>query len=70
MDIPWQSLKAETLCAVIKEFVTRDGTDYGQSEASFDTKITDVYRLLKDKKARVVFDVESETCDIREVKGE
>lgn len=66
MNIPWQELKPETLRALIEEFVSREGTDYGHQEASFETKVGHVERLLKDGKARVVFDPETESCDIRE----
>ena len=66
MDIPWQTLRPETLRAVIEEFISRGGTDYGLREASFDSKVAEVYRLLRGKKARVVFDLETESCDIRE----
>ena len=66
MEIPWQNLQPETLKAVIEEFVSRDGTDYGLREVSVDSKIADVYRLLREGKARIVFDPETESCDIRE----
>lgn len=69
MDIPWQSLKPETLRAVIEEFITREGTDYGANEASHETKVQQVRKLLQSGKAKLVFDEESESCDIREVEG-
>lgn len=65
MNIPWEQLQPETLQAVIEEFVSRDGTDYGQTEARFSTKVEQVLHLLKTKKAGIVFDLESGTCDIR-----
>ena len=65
MNIPWQEIQPETLRAVIEEFVSRDGTDYGLKEVSFDSKVEEVHRLLKCGKARVVFDAETESCDIR-----
>ena len=68
MDIPWQNLEASTLRAVIDEFVSRDGTDYGARESSHETKIEQVHRLLREGKAKVVFDEETETCDIREIR--
>jgi len=70
MEIPWETLEPLTLRAVIEEFVSRDGTDYGHQEASLDSKVEDVYRLLRQNKVRVVFDVDTESCDIREVKNE
>jgi uncharacterized protein len=67
MDVPWQELKPETLRAVIEEFVLRDGTDYGLKEATHETKVAQVERLLKLGKIKVVFDPETESCDLREV---
>lgn len=67
VDIPWQQLQPETLRALIEEFVTRDGTDYGSREADLETKVKQVRRLLEQGKAKIVFDPESETCDIHEV---
>lgn len=67
MNIPWQELKPETLRAVIEEFVSRDGTDYGQNEASLESKVETVHQLLRSGKVVVVFDLETESCDIREV---
>ena len=67
MDIPWQSLQTETLRSLIEEFVSRDGTDYGLREASLESKVEDVHRLLRDQKAHVVFDVDTQSCDIRQV---
>jgi uncharacterized protein YheU (UPF0270 family) len=67
VDVPWQSLKPETLRAVAEEFVSREGTDYGGHEVSFDAKVEQVLRALREGRAKVVFDAETESCDIREV---
>lgn len=67
MDIPYQSLNSQTLRALIEEFVTRDGTDYGDSEISLDRKVEQVMRQLKAGKIRISFDSETESCDLREV---
>lgn len=64
VEIDYQSLAPDTLRAVIESFVLREGTDYGVQEASFDSKIKAVVTQLKNKKAKLVFDPESETCTI------
>ena len=64
MQIPHDMLQASTLRALIEEFVTRDGTDYGEREISLEAKIEQVQRLLRSGKAAVVFDPESETTSI------
>ncbi len=68
MDIPWTALKPEILRAMVEEFITREGTDYGAREAAFDTKVEQVLRLLREGKAKIVFDSETESVDIREVR--
>ena len=62
--IPYKELSPEALHGVIEEFVTRDGTDYGESEVSLDSKISQVLNQLHSKKAVIVFDPKTETCNI------
>ena len=64
LKIPYGQLNPETLNGVIEEFVTRDGTDYGEFEVSLKTKISQVLGQLKSGKAVIVFDQKSETCNI------
>jgi uncharacterized protein YheU (UPF0270 family) len=64
LKIPYDQLNPEALHGVIEEFVTRDGTDYGEIEVSLETKISQVIGQLKSEKAVIVFDQESETCNI------
>ncbi len=61
---PYDQLNPETLNSVIEEFVTRDSTDYGEFEVPLKTKISQVLGQLKSGKAVIVFDQESETCNI------
>ena len=56
LKIPYDQLNSETLHGAIEEFVTRDGTDYGETEVSLETKISQVLGQLKSGKAVLVFD--------------
>ncbi len=67
MHIPWKSLSPTTLRAVIEEFATREGTDYGEREATLDDKVDAVMAQLKQGSAAVFFDEESETVTIQPV---
>ena len=67
MDISWELLQPATLQALIEEFVSRDGTDYGAKEINHETKVKQVYELLHSGKVKITFDAETESCDIREV---
>ncbi|MDA3787914.1 MAG: YheU family protein [Desulfobacula sp.] len=64
LKIPYDQLSPEALNGVIEEFVTRDGTDYGEIEVALETKIAQVLGQIKSKKVVIVFDQESETCTI------
>ena len=63
-EVPASALSPEALRALIEEFVTRDGTDYGARERSLAEKVEDLRRQLERGEARIVFDPESETVNI------
>lgn len=50
MNIPWQQIAPETLDNLIREFVLREGTDYGTHEVSLDTKVEQVKNKYKQVK--------------------
>lgn len=64
VKIPYDQLSPEALNGVIEEFVTRDGTDYGEVEIPVETKIAQVLAQLKSGKAVIVFDQETESCTV------
>lgn len=64
LKIPYDQLSPEALQGVVEEFVTRDGTDYGEVEVPLETKVAQVMNQLKSGKAVIVFDQKTETCTI------
>ena len=64
VDVPYDMLEPETLRGLIEHFVSREGTDYGEREISLETKIAQVMRQLQKREAKIVYDEESESCDI------
>lgn len=62
--IPVNKLSAEALKGVIEEFISRDATDYGVIEASFDAKYKQIKSKLKNGSALLLFDDETETTSI------
>ena len=64
MEIPYQNLNVETLNEVIKDFVLREGTDYGHSEWTLSGKTHEVLKQLKSGQAILVFDKKTESCSI------
>lgn len=64
MIIPHQKLSREALFALIEEFVTRSGTDYGTVEASLEEKVQQVQGQLENGEAVIVYDEVLESCNI------
>jgi len=64
VDVPYDQIAPETLRNMIKEFVTRDGADWGDPGGALDDKIAQVLTQLKNNQVKVVFDLESETANI------
>ncbi|MGY8783771.1 MAG: YheU family protein [Pseudomonadales bacterium] len=67
MNIPFQDLKVETLTAIVEEFISREGTDYGDHEISLEQKVLQVMNQLQRGKIVVTFDPESQSCDLQVV---
>lgn len=65
MEIPYQRLPEDVLTAVIEEFVTREGTEYGAHDVALADKVAAVRAQLKRGEAVVVFDPESQTTSIQ-----
>jgi len=64
IEVPAERLSAELLDAVIEEFVLREGTDYGDREASLEDKIAQVRRQIARGQVVIVFDPDSESCNL------
>ena len=62
--IPVNRLSPEALQGVIQEFISRDGTDYGEMEVSPETKFRQVKHKLDTGSAVLIFDDETETTNI------
>jgi uncharacterized protein YheU (UPF0270 family) len=63
MLIPFEQIEVDTLTRLIEDFVTRDGTDNGD-ETPLQTRIERVRHALDNKQAVIVFDVESQQCQL------
>lgn len=65
--IPHTSLSPSTLRSLIEEFVTREGTDYGDGDATLDDKVDAVTAQLVARTAVILYDEDSESCTIARV---
>ncbi|WP_339339195.1 YheU family protein [uncultured Oceanicoccus sp.] len=64
IEIPVEQLSEDILQAVIEEFITREGTDYGLQDYTLDQKVVQIKRQLENNKAMIVYDTISETCTL------
>ena len=63
--VPVQEAEAELLRAVIEAFVLREGTEYGAREYTLDEKVAHVELQLRRGEARIVYDPNTQSVDIR-----
>jgi uncharacterized protein len=64
MLIPWDRLSSDVLDAVIEEYVTREGTDYGPHDYSLADKVAQVRLQLRRGEAVIDFDPDTQTCHL------
>ena len=64
LSIPYRQLSPEALTGIIEEFINREGTDYGDKIYSLEEKRNQLLLQLEREEAFIVFDPESESCNI------
>ncbi|MFK7895668.1 MAG: YheU family protein [Myxococcota bacterium] len=76
MELALDQISPEALRGLIEEYITREGTDYGNTgsslggaadphaERTLEEKVAQVRRQLEDGEARIVFDLEEESASI------
>jgi uncharacterized protein len=64
MIIPHTQISNEALQGLIEDFITRDGTDYGEIEVPLVQKVAQVKRQLERGDIVIVFDPATESVSI------
>lgn len=64
MIIPYDQIAPETLNSLVEEFVSRDGTDYGEKEVPLVVKVQQVVGKLKTGEAVILFSESKGLCNI------
>ena len=64
MIVPYEQIETETLESLIREFVLREGTDYGAVEVSLDAKVKQILAQLKSGKLVITYSEVHESIDI------
>jgi uncharacterized protein len=62
--VPREALAPATLRALLVDFATRDGTDYGEVEATLERKISELEAQLVSGEIAITFDPLTETCNV------
>jgi len=64
IEVPTNSLDAQTLQALLAEYASRDGTDYGEREFTLDEKINQLRQQLDTRQLTIVYDADSQAWDL------
>jgi uncharacterized protein len=67
--VPHVQLSADALAGVIKAFVLREGTDYGERELTLEQKVANVRAKIESGDAQILFDPYSASVDIVRTPG-
>ena len=63
VEVPVSRLEPAVLNAVLEEFASRDGTDYGARERSLEEKVAELRAQLDSGDLALVYDLDSEQWD-------
>lgn len=64
MRISQHQLSSRALNGIIEEFITREGTDYGQREVLLQEKIRQIKAQIDRGEVIIVYDSESRSCNL------
>lgn len=62
--VPLQRLQADILQALLEDFASRDGTDYGEREFTLEEKVERLQRQLRAGELQILYDGDSEQWDL------
>jgi uncharacterized protein YheU (UPF0270 family) len=64
LQVPPERIAADTLAALLEEFASRDGTDYGEREVPLAERRLQLEHQLRDGELALLYDSASECWDI------
>jgi uncharacterized protein YheU (UPF0270 family) len=65
VEIPIDKISPEALDNIVREFILREGTDYGAVEISLETKLKQVHAQIKKGDVKIIFDPNTESVTLR-----
>jgi uncharacterized protein YheU (UPF0270 family) len=64
VEVPPQQLQADVLQALLEEYASRDGTDYGEQELSLAQKVSNLRKQVIQGDLLILYEVEGEHWDL------
>ena len=64
INVPISDISSEALTGLLEEYVSRDGTDYGEVEVTIDEKTKVLRKQLEEGELSILFDPETQELDI------
>lgn len=64
VEVPPQRLQTDILQALLEEYASRDGTDYGERELSLEQKVDSLRVQMQRRELLIVFDVYCDQWDL------
>lgn len=64
VQVPHQRLQTEVMQALLEEYASRDGTDYGEREFSLQHKVDSLLAQIQSGELCILYDVDSEEWDL------
>ena len=64
VGVPVERIGADLLVALLEEFASRDGTDYGEREVSLEEKVSELRAQLSAGELQILYDADSEEWDL------
>lgn len=62
--VPPEQLSDDALAGVLQEYISREGTDYGLREVTFEAQMKQAKRAMFDGECILVFDRQTECCQL------
>ncbi|MEM8564410.1 MAG: YheU family protein, partial [Pseudomonadota bacterium] len=64
VEVPLKHLRSDLLQALLEEYASRDGTDYGETEVALETKVAQLQALLEQRELVILYETDGEHWDI------
>ena len=64
IEVPWDAIDPDTLYRLVEEFVTREGTDYGEIEIALEPKVQQIIDGLQRRQWLIIVDTAMQNTHI------